>query len=114
MIALVIAMPILTLFANFTGLVGGGVMSYLVLDVEPIVYLNRLREAADVASFWVGMVKAPVFGLVIALVGCFEGMQVSGSAEDVGRHTTQSVVEAIFLVIVFDALFSIVFGILGV
>ncbi len=112
-IALFLAMPILTLFADFAGLLGGGVMAWLVLDIQPVLYLERLREAVDIESFWVGMIKAPVFGLVVALVGCFEGMQVSGSADSVGKHTTRSVVESIFLVIVLDALFSILFGILG-
>jgi phospholipid/cholesterol/gamma-HCH transport system permease protein len=65
-------------------------------------------------SFWVGIIKAPVFAFLIAMVGCYEGFQVSGSAESVGRHTTKAVVEAIFLVIVVDAAFSILFAYLGV
>jgi len=112
-IALLLALPILTLFANFCGLLGGGVMAWIVLDIDPVLYLSRLRDAVTIDSFWVGMIKAPVFGLVIALVGCFEGMQVSGSADSVGKHTTRSVVEAIFLVIVMDAMFSILFGYIG-
>jgi len=112
-IALLLAMPILTLFANFCGLLGGGVMAWIVLDIDPVLYLSRLQDAVTIDSFWVGMIKAPVFGLVIALVGCFEGMQVSGSADSVGKHTTRSVVEAIFLVIVMDAMFSILFGFIG-
>jgi phospholipid/cholesterol/gamma-HCH transport system permease protein len=70
--------------------------------------------AVTTTQFWVGMIKAPVFAFIIALVGCFEGLQVSGSAESVGRHTTQSVVESIFLVIVFDALFSVLFSLLRI
>ena len=70
--------------------------------------------AISVSTFWVGMIKAPVFAFAIAMVGCYEGLKVSGSAESVGRLTTQSVVVSIFLVIVLDALFSILFATLGV
>ena len=76
--------------------------------------MRRVDPAVTPTMFWVGMVKAPVFAFVIAMVGCFEGLRVTGSAESVGRLTTKSVVESIFLVIVLDALFSILFSILGV
>jgi phospholipid/cholesterol/gamma-HCH transport system permease protein len=65
-------------------------------------------------TFWIGIMKAPVFAAVIAIIGCYEGMQVSGSAESLGAHTTRAVVESIFLIIVFDALFSIFFGVIGI
>lgn len=111
--ALVVALPLLNIFANLMGLAGGAVMCGVLLDIQFAQFLTQLQGAVDQTQFWVGFVKAPVFAFVIALVGCFEGLRVSGSAESVGRLTTQSVVMSIFLVIVLDALFSIAFGILG-
>ena len=113
-IALVIALPLLTFFADMMGLLGGGVMSVLLIDVSFGQYWRLLNNAVALNTFIVGLVKAPVFALLIALVGCFEGLRVSGSAESVGRLTTRSVVEGIFLVIIFDALFSILFSYIGV
>ena len=80
------------------------------LDVSFDVFLNRLGEAVSLSSFLTGIAKAPVFAAIIALVGCFQGLQVGGSADSVGRQTTVSVVQSIFLVIVADALFSVVFN----
>jgi phospholipid/cholesterol/gamma-HCH transport system permease protein len=82
--------------------------------MSPWAYVERVNEAVSLWSFWVGMIKAPVFGLLIGLIGCFEGMKVEGSAESVGQRTTMSVVEGIFIVIVADAFFSIMFEIIGV
>jgi phospholipid/cholesterol/gamma-HCH transport system permease protein len=96
------------------GLLGGGVMSVFLVDVSFGQYWRLLNNAITFDIFAVGMIKAPVFALLISLVGCFEGLRVSGSAESVGRGTTRAVVEGIFLVIVFDALFSILFSYLGV
>jgi phospholipid/cholesterol/gamma-HCH transport system permease protein len=73
------------------------------------MFVSRLHEMTDIRHFWVGMSKAPVFAFLIAAVGCLEGFKVEGSAESVGRHTTASVVQSIFLVIVFDALFAMFF-----
>lgn len=112
--ALVITLPILTFFADLMGLLGGGVMCVLLIDMSFAQYFARLNDAVNAAQFWVGMVKAPVFAMLIALVGCFEGLRVTGSAESVGKLTTRSVVEGIFLVIIFDALFSILFSILSI
>ena len=93
----------------------GGVARHLeALDITPGQFTERLVDSVPIWSFWVGMIKAPVFAFLIAMVGCFEGLQVAGSAESVGRHTTKSVVEAIFLVIIFDAAFSILFSYIGV
>lgn len=114
MLALVIALPLLAVFADIMGLTGGAVISVLVLDISLVQYLERLKGAVSVWSFWVGMIKAPVFGFVIALVGCREGLNVSGSAESVGRQTTKSVVVSIFLVIIINAMFSILFAVIGV
>jgi phospholipid/cholesterol/gamma-HCH transport system permease protein len=113
-VALVIALPMLAFFADMMGLLGGGLMAWMVLDISPAMFIQRLHEAVDVWSFLVGIIKAPFFAAMIALVGCYEGLQVSGSAESVGSHTTRAVVEAIFLVIVMDAVFSIFFSVIGV
>lgn len=112
--ALVISLPLLTFFADLMGLLGGGVMCVLLVDITFSQYVGLLNSAVTATHFWVGMVKAPVFAILIALVGCFEGLRVSGSAESVGTMTTRSVVEGIFLVIIFDALFSILFSILSI
>ncbi len=113
-IALVITMPLLTFFANIMGLLGGALASSIFLDFTLGQYFDRLQEVVDIKHFWVGMVKAPVFAFVIAVVGCYEGLQVSGSAESVGRLTTKAVVESIFLVIILDAAFSILFVSMGI
>jgi phospholipid/cholesterol/gamma-HCH transport system permease protein len=112
--ALVIAVPLLTFFANIMALVGGGLMAILLIDLTPVQFVNQARQAIGLWTFWVGIIKAPVFAFIIGMVGCFEGLKVKGSAESVGRLTTQSVVEGIFLVIVFDALFSILFSYIGI
>jgi phospholipid/cholesterol/gamma-HCH transport system permease protein len=108
-----IALPLLTFFADMMGLLGGGLMSLFLLDISFGQYWRLLNNAVGLNTFLVGIVKAPVFALLIALVGCFEGLRVSGSAESVGLLTTRSVVEGIFLVIIFDAFFSILFSYLG-
>jgi phospholipid/cholesterol/gamma-HCH transport system permease protein len=105
---------LLAFFADILGLFGGGLMCALALDISPGQFLNQLERAIDVETFLVGLVKAPVFAFLIAMVGCYEGLSVGGSAESVGRMTTRAVVVGIFLVIVFDALFSILFSYLGV
>jgi phospholipid/cholesterol/gamma-HCH transport system permease protein len=114
MLALILAMPLLAFFADLMGLIGGGAMCWLTLDIKPDAYLERLNAAIGLWTFGVGMIKAPVFAALIALVGCYQGMQVSGSAESVGRLTTRSVVQSIFLVITFDAIFSVVFYLVGI
>jgi len=112
-IALMISLPLLTFFADIMGLLGGGLMSIFLIDISFGQYWRILNNAVAINTFLVGIVKAPVFALLIALVGCFEGLRVSGSAESVGRLTTRSVVEGIFLVIIFDAFFSVLFSYLG-
>ncbi len=108
-IALVIVMPLLTVYTDVTGVLGGMVMAKLKLGVGFDAFVDRLDEAIQLSSYWTGLAKAPVFALIVALVGCHRGFQVRGSADSVGAQTTTSVVQAIFLVIVTDALFSIVF-----
>ncbi len=114
LLALVVALPLLAFFADLMGLLGGALMSWVALDISPRLFVERLHEAVDLWTFLVGIVKAPVFAVLIAVVGCFEGMRVEGSAESVGQLTTRAVVESIFLVIVFDAVFSVFFAAIGV
>jgi phospholipid/cholesterol/gamma-HCH transport system permease protein len=113
LIALVITLPLLAFFADVTGLVGGAVISQSLLDVAPLQYVDRVRQAVDWRDLFVGLVKAPIFAIVIGVVGCMHGLRVRGSAESVGQETTRAVVKSIFLVIVLDALFSILFEKLG-
>lgn len=112
--ALVIVLPLLTFFANVMGLLGGAIMATVTLDVTFFQFARQLSGAVTMWTFWIGLIKAPIFGFIIGLVGCYEGMRVSGSAESVGRMTTRSVVESIFLVIVLDAMFSILFAAIGI
>ena len=109
-LALVIAMPLLAFFADVMGLLGGGVMAWAALGISPGAFIERLNSAVGLWTFWVGIIKAPVFGFLIALVSCNEGLRVVGGAESVGMRTTRSVVISIFLVIVVDAVFSIFFA----
>ena len=113
-LALMVSLPLLAFFANIMGLLGGATMSYLTLDISFGQFIKQLQSAVGLNTFLVGIVKAPVFALVIAMVGCFEGLRVTGSAESVGRLTTRAVVESIFLVIILDAVFSVLFSFLGV
>ena len=111
-LALIIALPMLGFIADMMGLFGGAIMCWIVLDITPGLYLQRLNEWVPLAHFWVGIIKAPFFALMTGLIGCFQGLRVEGSAESVGRLTTKSVVEAIFMVIVVDAIFSIYFAVI--
>ncbi len=113
-LALVITLPLLAFFADMMGLFGGMLMCWGALDISPSLFLERLQGALSPWSFWVGMIKAPVFAFLIATVGCLEGLRVTRSAESVGQQTTRSVVTGIFLVIVVDAIFSIFFATVGV
>jgi phospholipid/cholesterol/gamma-HCH transport system permease protein len=113
-IALAITLPLLTFLADIIGLAGGAVMSTSLLDISIRQYINRVQDVAEPTTFFVGIIKAPVFAFLIAVIGCFQGLNVSGSAESVGRRTTLSVVQAIFLVIMADALFSVVFSEVGI
>jgi phospholipid/cholesterol/gamma-HCH transport system permease protein len=113
LMALVIVMPILAFFACALSLVGGALFGWLSLDIPVETFVLRFQETVTMDDFLVGMIKAPVFGFIIAVVGCFEGMEVEGSASSVGEHTTLAVVQAIFLVIVLDAFFAIFFTLIG-
>lgn len=112
-LALLVMLPVLGFLAMLCGIVGGALVGSLSLDITPGMFVARLNEMTEVRHFWVGMIKAPVFAFLIAVIGCLEGFKVEGSAESVGRHTTASVVQSIFLVIVADALFAIFFMEIG-
>jgi phospholipid/cholesterol/gamma-HCH transport system permease protein len=109
LLALLIMLPVLTFVAMIAGIIGGGIVGSMSLDITPGMFVARLHEMTGMRHFWVGMAKAPVFAFLIAAVGCLEGFKVEGSAESVGRHTTAAVVQSIFLVIVFDAMFAMFF-----
>ncbi len=106
-LALLIALPLLTFLAMLSGIVGGAAVCALTLDISPTMFITRFHDLAAVRHFWVGMSKAPLFAFLIAAIGCLEGFKVSGSAESVGTHTTSSVVQAIFVAILVDALAAI-------
>ncbi|GIL38331.1 ABC transporter permease [Roseiterribacter gracilis] len=115
-LALALTLPLLGFYSDIMGLLGGALMCRLNLGINFDAFLNQMNQVLAIydTSLWVGLAKAPVFAVVIALVGCFHGLEVSGSAESVGQRTTISVVQAIFIVIVLDAIFSIVFSALQI
>ena len=109
-IALMVALPLLTVFADVLGVLGGMIMSQAQLGVTYGEFLDRFVKAVSITDYLIGVGKAPVFAAIITLVGCFQGFRTKGGADSVGRQTTRSVVQSIFLVIVADALFSIAFS----
>ncbi|MFI4905976.1 MAG: MlaE family ABC transporter permease [Steroidobacterales bacterium] len=109
LLGLVIALPLLTLVADIIGLVGGGLLCHVLLDMPLVQYLHRAQSAIASTTFWVGIIKAPVFACLIAISGCYCGMQVRGSSRDLGRLTTLAVVQSIFFVILVDAFFAVLF-----
>jgi phospholipid/cholesterol/gamma-HCH transport system permease protein len=111
---LVLTLPLLVFFADAMGLLGGGLMTWATLGISTPRFLEQLRSAITEWTLWVGIIKAPFFAAIIAMIGCYEGFNVTGSADSVGRLTTQSVVESIFVVIVADAAFSILFSLLKI
>jgi phospholipid/cholesterol/gamma-HCH transport system permease protein len=113
MLATVIMMPLLGIYASIVAIIGGGLLCWISLDIPPATFVQRIREVTPITDFYVGMVKAPVFGAIIAMAGCFQGMRVQGNSEEVGLKTTAAVVQAIFLVIVLDAFFAVFFSSVG-
>ncbi|MCC5812550.1 MAG: MlaE family lipid ABC transporter permease subunit [Ectothiorhodospiraceae bacterium] len=113
MLGLLVAMPLLTLFADLMGMLGGMVVANTMFGIGYDDFLRRIPEAIYPSSFWVGIIKAPVFAAIIVSISCYHGFAVQGSTESVGRATTRSVVQSIFLVIVADAIFSVVFNIVN-
>ncbi len=112
-LALLIALPLLTFLAMLCGIVGGGLVCALSLDISPAMFLSMMQNDIDVRHFLVGLAKAPFFAFLIAAIGCLEGLKVSGSAESVGAHTTSSVVQSIFVVIVLDAIAALFYMEMG-
>ena len=112
-IALVVALPILSFIGSMAALYGGGLVAQLYGGMEPSIYIARLHDAVSVTSFKVGIIKAPFMALAIGIVACSEGLRVKGSAESLGKQTTTSVVKSIFLVIVLDGLFAVFFASIG-
>ena len=113
-LALMIALPILTFVADISALLGAGLITWAYLDIPPAAFLTQLQSAITVNTFVVGIIKAPFMALIVGLIACVEGLKVEGSSESLGRHTTMSVVKAIFLVIVVDGLFAMFFAAIGV
>ncbi|MDT9599276.1 MlaE family ABC transporter permease [Sphingosinicella rhizophila] len=112
-LATVLLMPLLGFYAAILAIVGGLIFCWLSLEIPPITFIQRTREVVPLNDLWQLLIKAPVFGLIIGMAGCFQGMQVEGNAEEVGLRTTAAVVQAIFLVIVLDAFFAVFFTEVG-
>lgn len=112
-LALIIALPLLGLVSNISALFGGGMLLWVYSDIAPSAYIAWLREAVALNTFFVGLIKAPFMALIVSLISCAEGLQVGGSAESLGRHTTAAVVKSIFLVVLVDGIFAIFFAAIG-
>lgn len=113
LLAAILMMPLLAFYAMMVSMLGGGVFCWISLDIPPVTYVQLLREVVPMTDLAVGLTKAPVFGAIIAITGCFQGMLVENNAEEVGLKTTAAVVQAIFLVIVLDAFFAVFFTWVG-
>ena len=107
--ALIVMLPLLAFVGAMLGLIGGGLVAWTAMDISPALFMARMKEAVVMSNFWVGIIKAPFFAFAIAVVGCFQGMEVGGSAESLGQRTTLSVVQSLFLVILLDAFFALFF-----
>jgi len=113
-IAMVVMTPMLAFVATMAGIAGGIVVGWMALDINPGLFVERLRTSVPIDQFWIGMSKAPFFGLVVALIACRQGLLTGGSVQSLGHRTTTSVVQAIFAIIVLDALFAIFYMELGI
>ncbi|MBI1359952.1 MAG: MlaE family lipid ABC transporter permease subunit [Alphaproteobacteria bacterium] len=109
LIALVVMAPLLSFAATVSGIVGGMIAAWLAMDISPSMFLNRFQDVVLVQHFWTGLLKAPVIAIVVALIGCRQGLLVEGDVQSLGRHTTAAVVHAIFLVIAIDAAFAVIY-----
>ena len=112
-IAAVLLMPLLAFYSSIIAVVGGGLFCWVSLHIPPITYIQQIRQVVPLTDVGICLIKGPVFGLIIALAGCFQGLLVEGDAEQVGKRTTAAVVQAIFLVFVLDALFAVFFTSIG-
>ncbi|MEA3498132.1 MAG: ABC transporter permease [Campylobacterota bacterium] len=113
-VALMITLPLIVFLADLIGIFGGMVVASMQLDITYNEFIQRIYTEVEIRHFLVGIIKAPIFGFIIAVIGCYRGFQVTGSTESIGKFTTKSVVNAIFWVIVLNALFSIIFTQVGV
>ena len=111
--ACVFMMFVLGFYSSFMAIVGGAFVGDVMLGIPFLTFLTRIQEVVPIYDLWVGLIKAPVFGLIVALAGCYHGMQVKGNSEEVGLRTTMAVVSAIFAVIVLDAFFAVFFTRIG-
>lgn len=112
-LAAILVMPLLGFYSALLSIIGGAAISTLTLDIPFWTFITRVQEVVPTHDLWVGLIKGPVFGLIIALTGCYQGMQVKGNSEEVGHRTTVAVVQAIFAVIVLDAFFAVFFTEIG-
>ncbi|WP_267394219.1 MULTISPECIES: ABC transporter permease [unclassified Sphingomonas] len=112
-LAAVLLMPLLAFYSSLIAMIGGGLLCWISLDIPPVTFIQRIREVVPITDLFISLIKAPVFGLIIAVAGCFQGMLVESDAEQVGLRTTSAVVQAIFLVIVLDAFFAVFFTWVG-
>ncbi len=113
LIATALMMPVLSFYAAIMGMIGGGLFCAASLHIPLVTFVQRTQEVVPMTDLMITLIKAPVFGIIIAVTGCYHGMQVTGNAESVGERTTAAVVQSIFLVIVLDAFFAVFFSILG-
>ncbi len=113
LVAIIVAMPLIVIIADLVGILGGLIASLTTLDITSVSYFNRMQVSLGLNDIASGLIKSVIFGLVIVVIGCFRGLQVSGGAESVGRYTTSSVVTSIFNIILIDALFTLLFPIIG-
>jgi len=113
LVALMLALPLLTLFADLVGVTGGMLMASSQLDVGTHEFIDRFATEIPLKTLLIGLGKSLVFAAVIVIIGCYQGFRTKGNADSVGRQTTRSVVQAIFIVIVLDAVFSIIFNLMG-
>jgi phospholipid/cholesterol/gamma-HCH transport system permease protein len=111
--AAIVMMPLLGFYASVLAIIGGAFIADLALGLPFFTFLLRIQEVVPIKDLWVGLIKAPFFGFIIAMAGCYQGMQVKANAEEVGLRTTMAVVQAIFMVIVLDAFFAVFFTKLG-
>jgi phospholipid/cholesterol/gamma-HCH transport system permease protein len=112
-LAAVLMMPLLGFYSSVVAIIGGATIAALSLGIPFFTFLLRIQEVVPMYDLWVCLVKAPVFGLIVAISGCYQGMQVKGNSEEVGLRTTMAVVQAIFMVIVLDAFFAVFFTNVG-
>ena len=112
-LAAVLMLPLLGFFSSVIAIIGGAMLGNFALDIPFFTFLARIKEVLPLTDLWIGLIKGPVFGLIIALAGCYQGLQVTGNSEEVGRRTTQAVVQGIFAVIVLDAFFAVFFSAIG-